>query len=95
MIIIGERSQYIFYERRQQYTAKLSYQILVCRFGSESDRRSKAAGKIQEMFRKKREMEADKRRQLPQPRMLMKFEGHRNCRTMVGLVCFVGLFFFN
>ncbi|BFZ24958.1 hypothetical protein BsWGS_27997 [Bradybaena similaris] len=58
---------------------------------AEQDRRSLAAQKIQEMYRKKREAkEQAKLQDVPQPRVLMKYSGHRNCRTMIKEANFYG-----
>ncbi|XP_059177902.1 DDB1- and CUL4-associated factor 6-like [Physella acuta] len=52
---------------------------------------SRAVQKIQEAYRKKRDArEAAKLMELPQPRMLMKYSGHRNCRTMIKEANFYG-----
>ena len=51
---------------------------------SERDRKSNAAKKIQDLFRrKKEEKERAKVMEVPQAKVLMKYSGHRNCRTMV------------
>ncbi|CAG5115056.1 unnamed protein product [Candidula unifasciata] len=58
---------------------------------AEKDRMSLAAQKIQEMYRKKREAkEKAKLLDVPQPRLLMKYSGHRNCRTMIKEANFYG-----
>ncbi|XP_055888331.1 DDB1- and CUL4-associated factor 6-like [Biomphalaria glabrata] len=61
------------------------------RLKSENKDMSKAALKIQELYRKKRDArEMAKMRDVPQPRMLMKYSGHRNCRTMIKEANFYG-----
>lgn len=58
--------------------------LCILRVKAERERMSLAAQKIQEVYRKKREAkEKAKLMDVPQPRVLMKYSGHRNCRTMV------------
>ncbi|CAL1542970.1 unnamed protein product, partial [Lymnaea stagnalis] len=57
----------------------------------EKERLSVAAQKIQSVYRKKREArEMAKMVEVPQPRMIMKYSGHRNCRTMIKEANFYG-----
>lgn len=55
------------------------------------ERLSKAAKKIQEAFRQRREArEIAKMKDVDQPRVFMKFSGHRNCRTVIKEANFYG-----
>ncbi|XP_005097466.1 DDB1- and CUL4-associated factor 6 isoform X1 [Aplysia californica] len=61
------------------------------KMSSDSDRMSRAAQKIQEVYRKKREArEMAKVMEVPQAKVLMKYSGHRNCRTMIKEANFYG-----
>ncbi|KAH9519426.1 hypothetical protein Btru_075500 [Bulinus truncatus] len=61
------------------------------RLKSDKEDISKAAKKIQELYRKKREAkEMARMMDVPQPRTLMKYSGHRNCRTMIKEANFYG-----
>ncbi|RUS73153.1 hypothetical protein EGW08_019095 [Elysia chlorotica] len=57
----------------------------------DKDRLGKAAQKIQEVFRQRREAREQARiKDVPQPRVFMKFSGHRNCRTVIKEANFYG-----
>ncbi|KAK3782716.1 hypothetical protein RRG08_037716 [Elysia crispata] len=57
----------------------------------DKERLSRAAQKIQEVFRQRREAREQARiKDVPQPRVFMKFSGHRNCRTVIKEANFYG-----
>ncbi|GFN77902.1 Ddb1- and cul4-associated factor 6-like [Plakobranchus ocellatus] len=57
----------------------------------DKEKMSQAASKIQEMFRQKREAREQARMMREsQPKVFMKYSGHRNCRTMIKEANFYG-----
>ena len=59
----------------------------IIRTRQDKERLSRAAQKIQEVFRQRREAREQARiKDVPQARVFMKFSGHRNCRTVVQIM---------